>query len=1002
MACRESGSSKNLFFLGLFLVASSFCHCTRLTKLKALDKLRGMPMLSQGKAKESDLCHGRLLIGQTSLQGAKHKGPKATKTLLDVDTGYQADMGWGESKQPGGQGDGFSRLKSDNAGVQRLLKMEPKVECTGDSMTLQVKDATSTTGSLIFVDRGSRLSPLPLSKLPPSCGYTIRSTQRELVLVAPYDGCFVTLEEDSYVLPLRWWGSLVRMSCPLMRPSSVNSPNPPMVTCHAEGMVVKMEWKVSVAKIKVNLAGDWEPLMKASPRCGFSVVVHPEGVVISVRYVPCLEREDGMYTLELAGEGETKISCPSLSPAQSEQFYETPPDPDGVPPAHRPELKPLPTISPLVKTTNGQRWQPFYPFPFPPQPLKPETQLTQPPGKLEEDFNVNLPYGPLQKPVASSVSQPEGQEHKPLHPIPFYPLPPASEAPQVGRPYPLYPENPETLLPEQPLPSKPPVSEEPAPEKPTAVPRPPQPEAPQGQVQQPFYPYPFYPKPAPEKPTAVPWPPQPEAPQGQVQQPFYPFYPKPAPEKPTAVPWPPQPEAPQGQVQQPFYPYPFYPQPAPEKPTAVAKPPQPEAPQGQVQQLFYPYPFYPQPKPENQAVEKPAIPQPPTETPKRQVPKPLNPQPSNIPSPYVPPVYCPQFCQSGLSNCCPQIAFHQQIHIFPAGFGSKDAPSVYSGLPLYPSVAYSGSGNILASPLLQKPTEAKTIQGANSAPISPHFLQSGNEKQPPDGNPAALTRSNPSKPTHPEQIYPYLVPNSLYHHWPYLLQNKVLQNLPQNLSPAYYNVSSKLQAPGNEPVNLVQYEPYNTQPPKQQNVQLSAGDMNNPSGFNFMSLTGQYLKQQQSKPTAKETQPSNEKSSNSKQPTQVQGELDHLRVPYYMLQDAQQPTYNKSVPDNSPQPFVSGSKKSTKYEPLVHAYPEPKSYVLLQHGPPGREPNSFNESPLPFRDLAHDANFMAQNLARHQSSKPQHPQNLKPPPEKPQDPKWLMKGMSNPLTGPLS
>ncbi|GLD51258.1 protein piccolo-like protein [Lates japonicus] len=72
--------------------------------------------------------------------------------------------------------------------------MEPKVECTEDSMKLQVQDAASTPGSLFFVDRGSRLSPLPLSKLPPSCGYSIRSTRRDLVLIAPYDGCFVALE----------------------------------------------------------------------------------------------------------------------------------------------------------------------------------------------------------------------------------------------------------------------------------------------------------------------------------------------------------------------------------------------------------------------------------------------------------------------------------------------------------------------------------------------------------------------------------------------------------------------------------------------------------------------------------------------------------------------------------------------------------------------------------------------------------------------------------------
>ncbi|XP_029970991.1 uncharacterized protein LOC115405528 [Salarias fasciatus] len=102
------------------------------------------------------------------------------------------------------------------------------------------------------------------------------------------------------------------MTCPLMRPASWN---PPMVTCHAEGMVVKTEWTVPRSRIQVNLNGDWEPIMKASQRCLFSIVEHPEGVVISVNYAPCLKERDGLYSFELAGDGEMKITCPALQPA---------------------------------------------------------------------------------------------------------------------------------------------------------------------------------------------------------------------------------------------------------------------------------------------------------------------------------------------------------------------------------------------------------------------------------------------------------------------------------------------------------------------------------------------------------------------------------------------------------------------------------------------------------------------------------------------------------------
>ena len=63
--------------------------------------------------------------------------------------------GWAQLKRPQGQVDGSSESKPENAAVKRLLKMESKVECTGDSMKLEVQDAASTPGSLFFVDRGT-------------------------------------------------------------------------------------------------------------------------------------------------------------------------------------------------------------------------------------------------------------------------------------------------------------------------------------------------------------------------------------------------------------------------------------------------------------------------------------------------------------------------------------------------------------------------------------------------------------------------------------------------------------------------------------------------------------------------------------------------------------------------------------------------------------------------------------------------------------------------------
>ncbi|XP_031711040.1 ras-associated and pleckstrin homology domains-containing protein 1-like [Anarrhichthys ocellatus] len=960
MAYRESRGSKILLCLTLLVGASSFCHCARLTNLKALDKLRGNSTLHESQSKGIDVRHGRLLMGQNSLQDDKLRGTNATEDFLDVDTDYQEDMGWGEAMQLKGRGDGFSRpnLKPESAAVDRLLKMDPRVECTGDSMKLRVQYGDSTPGSLFFVDRGSDLSPLPLSKLPPNCGYTIGSTPSDLVLDAPYDGCFVALEEDCYVLPLRCLGLPVKMSCPLIRQSS---PNPPMVACYAQGMVVKTGWTVSVDKININLIGNWEPLMKASPRCGFSVVEHPEGVVISVRYAPCLEKKEGMYTLELAGEGETKMSCPSLSPAQTEHTRpidgpklqtETPGNlsPTTLAPKNQEPLQP--------DAPKGQFQHPFYPFYHLPKPENPTAaprppQPEAPKGQVQHPF---YPFYPLPKPenptAAPRPPQPEAPKGQVQYPFyPFYPLP-KPENP-IAAPRPPQPDAPKGQVqhPFYPLP---------VPETPTAAPGPPQPESPKGQVQYPFYP--FYLMPKPENPSAAPRPPQPEAPKGQVQYPFYPFYPLPKPENPTAAPRPPQPDAPKGQVQ-----HPFYPLPVPENPTAAPRPPQPEAPKGQVQHPFYP--FYPLPKPENPTAA-PRPPQP--DAPNGQVQQPFNPTPfytSPKPGGVVPqdptPVNCPQFCPSGFDYCCPQVSFHHHFHqIIPFGLGSQDATSLYPGPPYLPSGAYAGVGNSLGSaPLPQKPTEAMTMQASitsTSTVLSSPSLQSGNAKRPhlspPDGNLAPLP-DNPSKPTHPQwPIYPYEVPYSLPPNWPYLQQNEELQNLPQLLSPASYNVLSKPQAPDSKPENpVLKYESYNVQPPMQQNVQLLGWDMNNPSGSYF----AQYQQQRIGN----------------------------------MLQDAEAQTDDKPTDTSMSQLqlLLSDSKKSTNHGPTMHSDSEPKSYVLLQHGPPGREPNGYSDSPLPFSDLVHDANLFAQNLARQHDHKPQSFKTLQ------EKPKLLVKGMSNPL-----
>ncbi|XP_050984356.1 uncharacterized protein LOC127176626 [Labeo rohita] len=191
--------------------------------------------------------------------------------------------------------------------VERLLGMRPKVDCVGDLMKLTVHGPEAPFGSNFLIDRGS-IPPLPLSQLPSECGHRFLKTWRDFVFVIPYDGCYVMHERDTFVLPLLWWGLPVKVSCSSL--TSVKSA--PTVSCYTNGMIVRLHRGVS-ENLKIKVMNEWQPLLKVSARCGYSLVSHPEGLVIHAPYMPCTEPKDGMFTLSLAMESEFNLSCPALS-----------------------------------------------------------------------------------------------------------------------------------------------------------------------------------------------------------------------------------------------------------------------------------------------------------------------------------------------------------------------------------------------------------------------------------------------------------------------------------------------------------------------------------------------------------------------------------------------------------------------------------------------------------------------------------------------------------------
>ncbi|KAI4885494.1 hypothetical protein NFI96_033713, partial [Prochilodus magdalenae] len=315
MAWKKSGESLALFSV-LVVVLRPLGHCAVLRAEEKPDSVKVLNvntpaslLVGQGGSEkpESKPRPGKLIIGAPEDYSNIPESLKSgTGSLLDSD--YQSDQAdWSGLQHLQGSVSGFGG--SNSPAVQKLLGMRPKVDCDEETMMLKVHGGVGAFGFGLLIDRGS-VPPLPLSRMPSDCGLHIQKTWWGLVFIVPYDGCYVAQERDAYILPLRLWGLPAKMSCPLLN----LAPSPPSVSCYPNGMIVKTQDVAPVEDLYVKVENEWQPLLKASPKCGYSIVSHSGGVVVSAPYKPCMEAKDGVYSLLMAAKNEFRLYCPSLVP----------------------------------------------------------------------------------------------------------------------------------------------------------------------------------------------------------------------------------------------------------------------------------------------------------------------------------------------------------------------------------------------------------------------------------------------------------------------------------------------------------------------------------------------------------------------------------------------------------------------------------------------------------------------------------------------------------------
>lgn len=501
--------------------------------------------------------------------------------------------------------------------------------------------------------------------------------------------------------------------------------------------------------------------------------------------------QDGMFTLELAGEGEVKLSCPS-SVDQSFPHPNYPQNPVfPLPPTIA--LQPRPMF-PHRPTPPPKPQAPLHPYYT--KPAEKPKPATLPPGNPHYYFSF---YPQPAKPVTHPPVTQKPATEKPTAPLHPYHTEPATHPPV----------NPQYYFSFYPLPATPPPAIK----------------VPQGHVLHPYY---RHPKPvtvSPLKDPQIPW------------EFFYPQPAKPVTPKPTPAMLPPATEKPKAPLH-PYYPHhyqQFYPEPA--KPITILLRPATQTPE---QTPLVVHTWTP-------ASQQPSHPRttkaPPTVAPT--LPQPGDSYPPNS-------GYCPTICPTGFLTCCPMpISFHQHHHNHFGPVTSKDgviipAYPIKHSSDLFNYASFSGPTQATTTP---QPTTVQTVAPTivSLTGFHDYWSQHGMRfsasltsyaQAPSDAN-------MPSEPQHQKQSHfqpyspkqpmtPYFEAPASDSNKPTAQQRPILPHNPQWLRHAYplpYNPQGPVQPHGQAPVysnKPLDLERPASDPSKPSEPQSLSSDLNKP------------------------------------------------------------------------------------------------------------------------------------------------------------------------------
>ncbi|XP_029018094.1 uncharacterized protein LOC114862177 [Betta splendens] len=322
--------------------------------------------LPQSKAREVDET-GSDFAG-SSLSWAAGNASLVPRSSAPASGGYQADF-------TGVQG----KLLGPPASSQHLsewLAMRPEVQCDDGAMTFT---ASGRGFAHLLVDREGA-SPISLFHLPPHCGYSVRTSWTDLEMMASYDSCYIIKKNDSFVLPMLWWGSPLKLSCPVkLSPDPSFLVSAPSVFCSSSTMAVQIYGhKEDVQLLGVMVNGGWGPFV--SDGCAYHGSSQPKKLTFFIPYsAACINSGDDLHLHLTFDDQEYVLSCPSDPRLLS---IPTTPPPPPIDPQFRSTSDPgrsLTTPTSHLPTQKQTAQLPQYPFlPQMPQVFPPGSQPARP------------------------------------------------------------------------------------------------------------------------------------------------------------------------------------------------------------------------------------------------------------------------------------------------------------------------------------------------------------------------------------------------------------------------------------------------------------------------------------------------------------------------------------------------------------------------------------------------------------------------------------------------